>query len=227
MKDKAFRDQLKKGAKTFPPLVGLVGAAEFACNDKIREQYGKIPGIAASAFSGAVFLTPADHFMVREKVFGQGFNEAFQFLRSQNAFFTGYLSIVLRETIFMTNLIYVGPMTGKILKKISGNNEQESLDKTWNFIGRAVSGTIASLISHPFDVASREQQVIFGKTGSRVSFLRALADLHQSHLGKSFEKHSEFLKTHPWFKGGFYRMWLGSFGASVLGGSYEYFTQQY
>ncbi len=56
---------LKKGAKTFPPLLGFVGAAEFACNDKIRESYGKALGIIASAFSGALFLTPADHFMVR------------------------------------------------------------------------------------------------------------------------------------------------------------------
>jgi hypothetical protein len=220
-------NQLKKGAKTFPPLVGFVGAAEFACNDKIRESYGSALGIAASAFSGALFLTPADHFMVRETVFKQGFREAFQFLRSQNAFFTGYLSIVLRETIFMTNLIYVGPMTGSILKKISGNKEEEGLDKTWNFIGRAVSGTIASFISHPFDVASREQQVIFGKTGKKVSLLRALADLHRTHMAKKFDSPLEFFKTYPWFKGGAYRMWLGSFGGAVLGGSYEYFTQQY
>ncbi len=127
----------------------------------------------------------------------------------------------------MTNLIYVGPMTGKILKKISGNNEEQELDKTWNFIGRTVSGIIASFISHPLDVASREQQVIFGKTGSKVSLFRALADIHRSHMAKSFEKYSEFLKTYPWFKGGAYRMWLGSFGGAVLGGFYEYFTQQY
>ncbi len=96
VKDKAFRKNLKKGAQTFPLLVGFVGAVEFACNDKIREHYGSTLGIAASAISGAYFLTPADHFMVREKVFGQGFKEAFHFLRSQKAFFIGYLSIVLR-----------------------------------------------------------------------------------------------------------------------------------
>ncbi len=148
-------------------------------------------------------------------------------LKSQNALFTGYLSIFLRESIFMTNLIYVGPMTGNILKKISGGNEKEELDQTWNFIGRAGSGTIASFISHPFDVASRQQQVIFGQTGKKVSLLRALAELHRTHMTIKFDAPLDFFRTYPWFKGGAYRMWLASFGGAVLGGSYEYFTQQY
>jgi len=73
LNDKEFRKKFIRGAASFPILVGFVGAAEFTCNDKIRECYGKVPGIIASALSGAAFLAPGDHYMLRQEKFGEKF----------------------------------------------------------------------------------------------------------------------------------------------------------
>jgi hypothetical protein len=112
LSDKAFRDRIIRGAITFPLLLGCVGAAEFACNDKIRDKYGKTLGIVTSALTGALFLTPGDHFMLRQEKYGEGFKSAFQFMKKNRAFFIGYSGMFWREAMFMTNIIYIGPWTG-------------------------------------------------------------------------------------------------------------------
>lgn len=227
LSDKGFWENIKRGTISFPLLVGFVGAAEFACNDKIREYHGKTLGIIASAISGAAFLTPGDHFMLRKEKFGNNFTAAFRFLKSNNGFFVGNFGVVLRETIFMTNMIYIGPWTGNLMKKLSGSNNKEEVSLFWNFLGRSTSGVLCTILSHPFDVASRTQQIKFGEVGQKMNLFQVLLDLHREHIAKNHETLTGFLKDYPWFRGATCRMWLGTFGGATLGGFYEYFSKQY
>lgn len=125
LNDQEFRKKFLRGAISFPVLVGFVGAAEFTCNDKIREAYGKIPGIIASALSGAAFLAPGDHYMLRQEKFGENFRQATKFLKNRIGFFVGFPAVTMREAIFMTNMIYVGPWVGKLMQAFSEKDQNE------------------------------------------------------------------------------------------------------
>ena len=69
---------------------------EFAFNAKIRDEFGKPAGILASSLSGAAFLTPADHYMVRKIAFKENFKNATSSLKINKGFLTGYLAVTIR-----------------------------------------------------------------------------------------------------------------------------------
>lgn len=100
--------------------------------------------------------------MLRQETFKENWLKAGQFLWNKRGFFVGFMGTTLREIIFMTNMIYVGPWTGRLMHRLSGSSDDEQMGGYWNFLGRSTSGLLSTFVSHPFDVAARKQQMIFG-----------------------------------------------------------------
>jgi hypothetical protein len=64
----------------------------------------------------------------------------------------------------MTNILYIGPRIGIIIKKLSTNSrEGDRASDFWRFTGRCTSGIISTFISQPFDVVARQQQLLADK----------------------------------------------------------------
>jgi hypothetical protein len=59
-------ENMVKAVPSFALIFGTVCGLEFSVNDRIRKYYGAVPGLLASGFTGAVFLTAADHLMYRQ-----------------------------------------------------------------------------------------------------------------------------------------------------------------
>ena len=76
-KPSVMRAELPNMIKTIPSFSGIFGltcAIEFSVNSHIATVHGQHVGLAASAISGATFLTAADHLMFRRHK-GQGARE--------------------------------------------------------------------------------------------------------------------------------------------------------
>jgi Na+/citrate or Na+/malate symporter len=65
-------------------------------NDEIGKSFGRIPGIIASAISGATFLAVGDHYMLRQKLLNSNFIESTKYFLDKKAFFIGFKAITLR-----------------------------------------------------------------------------------------------------------------------------------
>ena len=73
--DSKVLENMVKAVPSFALIFGTVCALEFSVNDRIRKYYGAPAGLLASGFTGAVFLTAADHLMYRQHN-GQNFISA-------------------------------------------------------------------------------------------------------------------------------------------------------
>jgi hypothetical protein len=75
----------------------------------------------ASAFTGATFLTAADHFMLLNHKLGYNFQTSFDFFRAKSPryVFTGFSPMLFREAVFILSVMYLGPQLGQFLKNSS------------------------------------------------------------------------------------------------------------
>jgi hypothetical protein len=173
-KSQATHQNMKKVLKFFPFSFAAVCGLEFSVNRRISE-YGRLSGIAASAVTGAFFLTAADHLMMRQ-VEGQSFKEASTslFRIKKTALWTGFSPMVVREAIFIYSVMHAGPLVGKKLSQISG--QDNSL--LWTSIGRGITGVVTTLLSHPFDSLAREKQKGLSESNSTLSIYECLRRMH-------------------------------------------------
>ena len=63
---RATVENMFKSIPTFASIFAIVCGLEFSVNDRTGKRYGPIPGLLASGFTGALFLTAADHLMFRQ-----------------------------------------------------------------------------------------------------------------------------------------------------------------
>jgi purine-cytosine permease-like protein len=145
---------MAKSIPGFALIFGAVCGLEFSVNDRIHKSFGTFAGLAASGFTGALFLTAADHLMFRQH-HKQNFFRSFTDLAGLRLF-TGFIPMMMRESIFIANVAYIGPATGKLMNKFF-NNKNES-DASYDFYGRLASGLFTTFISQPFDSLARSLQ---------------------------------------------------------------------
>lgn len=105
---------MRKSIPSFALFFAAVCGLEFSVNDRIHKNHGKWAGLMASGFTGAIFLTAADHLMFRQHV-EQNFITAMRLLGGR-ALFTGLIPMMMRESIFIGNVAYLGPATGQMIK---------------------------------------------------------------------------------------------------------------
>jgi len=149
----------------FSLIFGGVCAIEFSVNKRVGDMYGMYPGIAASAVTGASFLTAADHIMFRienaKKDTGKqlGALNAIKAICNRNILhlWAGFSPMIAREAIFITSVIYLGPLVGNQLRNLSNSLYDDKI--YWSSIGRVITGVTTTLISHPFDVLARKLQI--------------------------------------------------------------------
>ena len=201
-----------KAVPTFAMIFGAVCALEFSVNERIRKSFGTWPGLLASGFTGAVFLTAADHLMFRQHS-GQQLQSAIKGLAGRQLF-TGLSPMMMRESIFVANVAYIGPAVGSLIKAWSGSGQTEAAT---NFTGRIVAGLFTTLISQPFDVLARSLQMTLLNTKS-LSMMECVAEMHHAYTSQRLRPWE-----HPLLRGALPRLFLAATGGAVSGGLYDYF----
>ncbi len=180
----------------------------------MKKLYGNTTSLFCSALSGALFLTPAEHMMLYQhnnKSLAQTLN-----LLSGFKLFRGFIPTVFRESMFILNVLYIGPH----LAKIFNQNKDENPDMVLTFLGRISSGVATTLISQPFDCIARELQMR-GLKGKSVDALDCLKSMH-----REYKKQNQPLWKHPLMKGSLPRIVLASYGGAIAGGLFEMFDKQ-
>ncbi|MDF2691001.1 MAG: hypothetical protein K0S29_856 [Gammaproteobacteria bacterium] len=153
----ALFSEISKSIPPFSGIFGLVCAAEFTVNDKIHQQYGRIPALVSSAISGALCLTAADHLIFRSHKDGISFTQALQnFSVQPSKLWAGLSSMMTRELIFLINVLYLGPQLGRLLQTHLKHTKKES--DAWDASGRYLGGLVTTWVSQPFDTLAREMQ---------------------------------------------------------------------
>lgn len=213
---KATLENMIKAIPSFAFIFAMVCGLEFSVNDRIHKSYGTIPGLMASGFTGALFLTAADHLMFRQH-HQQNFFRSFRDLAGLRLF-TGFLPMMMRESIFIANVAYLGPATGQFLKKIF--NSSGKSEATHDFRGRMISGLFTTLISQPFDVLARSLQHrhLHNQNKSILDCLREMQSIYKSQGLRPWE--------HPLLRGAIPRLFLAASGGAIAGGLYDKFKNQ-
>ena len=113
MTNKATLFNMMKSIPSFAFIFAIVCGLEFSVNDRIHKQHGTAAGLLASGFTGALFLTAADHIMFRQH-HKQNLFRSITDLAGRRLF-TGFTPMMMRESIFIANVAYIGPATGRYI----------------------------------------------------------------------------------------------------------------
>lgn len=210
--------EMFRAVPSFSFIFSIVCSLEFSINDRIKIYYGNLCGILSSAFTGASFLTAADHLMLRrdkgESTY-QSFKSLFQI--RNNALWTGFTPMVAREAIFILSVMHLGPWVGNLLK----GSSDDSASIKWSSIGRVITGIITTLLSQPFDSLTRRMQYnLFKNPHSKITIIDNLIEMNDEYLK------DPKLRKHPFFKGAIPRMWLATFGGVFAGGFFDLFKKK-
>lgn len=211
--------KMGKNLITFSPIFGSVCAVEFSINERVKKNYGNIAGIVASSFTGSFFLTPADHLMFRADKGQKTWNAVKQMLTvSKRAPWTGFTTMIGRESIFIASVLHLGPATGEYLRMLAGEPEETSLK--WSSYGRMLAGIPTSILSQPLDVITRKMQLqLYSNPTVTPKFQESFRMLAADYK----ESASKF--KHPLFRGILFRMPLATMGGVIAGGLFEYFSK--
>jgi hypothetical protein len=154
-------EETLKMTPQFSMLFGMVCAIEFSVNQRIRFIYGDYPAILASAFTGSLFLTPAEHLMCISSIKKAKAMDSIKTVTNSGILrlWTGMSSMFIRESFFIFNLFLAGKNIGKGLQKNFGNDTFES-EEFWKAVGRTLCGLLTTTTSHPFDTLARKMQII-------------------------------------------------------------------
>lgn len=149
-----------KTTPQFSAMFGIACAAEFSVNSRIRTQVGEYPALFASAFTGALCLTPAEHIMLisaqtRNKILGS-YKIGTRF--GLSGLWTGMSSMLIRESFFIFNLFLAGKNLGKMIQERLGEGDNVEAEEKYKAIGRLTCGLLTTTVSHPFDSLAREMQ---------------------------------------------------------------------
>jgi hypothetical protein len=198
-------------------------------NDRIKHQYGKVEGIAASALTGGSLLTAADHLMLRRQC-NQDTTTALQTLwkSGPTAIFTGFTPMFVRESGFITSVMYLGPFVGSKLQTfIEGKPRGDSTNtKFYDGLGRIISGIPMAALTQPFDtMARRLQKDLMQKPNEKPTVAQSLKNLKTELANGSHIDSIKELK-HPLFHGAVPRMGLAATGGALAGHFYEYFKSK-
>jgi len=120
-----------------------------------------------------------------------------------------------RETLFISSVVFTGPIIGKML-----NSDNKATPFT-TYVGRMVSGVFTTVLSQPFDCLARELQIQrFNKQPMKISdCMRKMQAEYVSLKLKPYQ--------HPLFKGTMPRLFLSTQGGAIAGGLFDYFKKQY
>jgi Mitochondrial carrier protein len=189
-------------------------AVEFSVNDRVHMHHGPTKGIVASGLAGAFVLTPADHIMYRRFANGENAYQAFRQLKNihPRVLWTGFTPMFARESVFMTSVMHLGPLTGAILQqKIEGTQTSlEELNDHWKGVGRFVAGIGTSFFSQPWDYLTRQmQKQVKENPTQRARLITSIRQTPIRHL----------------FRGAVPRMPLASIGGVTVAGFFESFKK--
>lgn len=215
VKPEVMRTELPNMLRTIPSFSGIFGltcAIEFSVNSYIGKEYGQNAGLAASAVSGATFLTAADHLMLRRHK-GQGAVEVLKsFSKTPTRLFTGWTPMAAREACFIASVVVLGPGVGASLKgKYGSDNPTVRENYFWNFVGRLTTGFVTTLASQPFDSLARQMQIKYYENPARPVNVPEL--LRTMKLDKLF------------YRGAGPRLFLATVGGALAGNLYEFYSE--
>lgn len=157
---KLIIEETIKMTPQFSIMFGMVCAIEFSVNQRIRLIYGDYPALFASAFTGSLFLTPAEHIMCISSIKKTKLLDSIKIGSNRGILrlWTGMSSMFVRESFFIFNLFLAGKNIGKLLQKKFGSNSFES-EESWKAVGRTLCGLLTTTASHPFDTLARKMQI--------------------------------------------------------------------
>jgi hypothetical protein len=202
---------MMKSIPSFAFIFAIVCCVEFSVNERIHKNYGTIPGLLASGFTGALFLTAADHLMFRQH-HKQNFFRSITDLAGRRLF-TGFTPMMMRESIFIANVAYIGPATGRLMNKFFNNKDESSA--FWDFYGRLGAGLFTTFISQPFDSLARalQHRHLHNQSKSIIDCLRDMQQVYRSQNLRPWE--------HPLLRGAVPRLFLAASGGAIAGGIYD------
>lgn len=114
IQSKSFWQKMPKAAIPFLFCFSTVCSLEFSINDTIKRHYNNWAGLFMSGFTGATFLTAADHLMFRLH-HQQKLLSSLRELAGRGLF-TGFSPMMVRESLFIANVVYLGPYAGQFFK---------------------------------------------------------------------------------------------------------------
>lgn len=217
VKPQFLRTEFPNMVKTIPSFSAVFGATcaiEFGVNARIGEYYGMPLGLAASAVSGATFLTAADHLLYRRHK-GQSAGMVMDVLRKEPIkLFTGWTPMVAREGLFIGNVLALGPNVGKQLQaKFSRTDGSTDDEYFWNFAGRLTSGFATTIVSQPFDSLARQLQIQY---------------FNQPAVPKTIPQLITMMKDQKLFyRGSSSRLFLATTGGALAGHFYDYYREKF
>jgi hypothetical protein len=204
----------------FSFIFSNVCAVEFSVNRRLEEDYGRAVGVVASASTGAIFLTAADHLMFRRQKSGESILLTLSklFKINNRVLWTGFVPMLGREAIFITSVMHLGPWVGKKLQE----DNRESL--FWNSVGRFATGAITTIISQPFDVLARRMQLKLYQAPNEKPSIIACLKKAQEEFSCNHQKQS--IMKHPLLCGAIPRTGLATTGGVLAGGFFDYFRNK-
>ena len=144
-------------APTFAGFFSVVCGLEFSVNAEIGKHYGEYAGVFASATTGGLILSSADHVMYQRSFHKIGTRGALAHM-TLRTLPTGFAPMFAREAMFITTVMHLGPWAGRTLRARGTLGEGLSGERENMFAGRLSAGLLMTALSHPFDSLAREMQ---------------------------------------------------------------------
>jgi len=216
-------DTHKNMIKTIPSfsfIFGIVCAIEYSINEQIRNEFNMYAGVLSSALTGALFLTAADHLMLRRKYKESTFVALRNMMKyNYTTLWAGFTPMVIREALYITSVMYIGiAIRDRIKKKLQRQNESRLYDISVTALGRFISGIPLTLISQPFDVLARQfQKLAYKNPQIRHNLAECLSSLYEENKLDPPKKSY----YHPLFRGATPRIVLATFGGMISAGIFD------
>lgn len=113
IQSKSFWKKIPRASIPYLCCFSTVCSLEFSINETIKH-YNKYAGLFMSGFTGAFFLVAAEHLMLRSH-HQQKLLSSLRELAGRGLF-TGFSPMMVRESLFIANVVYLGPYAGQFFK---------------------------------------------------------------------------------------------------------------
>ncbi|MGD2169029.1 MAG: MC/SLC25 family protein [Chlamydiota bacterium] len=157
---------LYRGGKSFASSFAPVIAIQTAVNGILAKRWDPIAAATASGAFSAIAVCPFEGIMIQQQRTGQNFWATVKNMQSSYgfpSFYRAFLSTAIREGSFSAAYLGVAP---KLTKKLQSEGYNYWVSQ---YVAGILAGTVAAVVSQPFDTHKTQQQQDFSKKHSLIN----------------------------------------------------------
>lgn len=186
-------------------------------------------GSGAAALSASMWLTPADHILLRAEKFKESSFQSLQklYTMGRHAVFAGYAPMVAREFVFALAHLCWAKNVGRFFYNLQHPetpiSQEELPPSKYRMLGSMALGPLAAAITQPKDRLKTELQLQIAHD-QKPNWKQAVKDIHARGMKEGFKKSGgskiEYLRA-GFMKGLGPRAVLATFGGATVGTVYQ------